>query len=511
MATNERVNQAPVNMPLFLEGRTLDTELWSDVIDPGRPSAVVGRAASATAEQSRRAVDAAHGAWKEWSALAPERRADLLIAALDQLDRDYEQRLELLVRENGKIRAEAEVELGVFAWRCRLAAQLAGDLRQIRQLEPLHARPSPQLQEAEGRAAIKRYVAPPFRSQVSLLPLGVVTIIVPYNWPIAILAASLPYALVAGNTVIVKPPPTTPLCIGWTLRLLASALPPGVINVVTGSNEAVAPLIGDPRVRRVVFTGSTGAGKAIMKQAADNITRVTLELGGNDPALVLEDARLDRDELHKLVVGSFTTAGQVCMGIKRIYVQRSRYDDLVQGMSEVLSSFRVGHGLKATSTMGPLNTGKQRDFVRSLCAEARAAGHEVRELGQVDDEDLRAGGYFLPPTLVLDPEPSLGIVQQEQFGPALPILPFDDVEPIIEQVNSEWSGLCSSVWTSDPERAAAIAARLRTGTTWVNNANAVAQDDRAPFGGFRQSGLGRELGSEGLLEFSEPHTVTYPG
>jgi acyl-CoA reductase-like NAD-dependent aldehyde dehydrogenase len=135
----------------------------------------------------------------------------------------------------------------------------------------------------------------------------------------------------------------------------------------------------------------------------------------------------------------------------------------------------------------------------------------VRELGSVDEEDSQAGGYFLPPALVLDPAPGLGIVQLEQFGPALPILRFDDVNPIIDQVNADWSGLCSSVWTADPERAASIAARLRTGTTWVNNANAVAQDDRAPFGGFRQSGMGRELGKDGLLEFTELHTVTYPG
>jgi acyl-CoA reductase-like NAD-dependent aldehyde dehydrogenase len=509
--TEVRSNRGAQNIPLLIGGQTIDTEHWSEVTDPGRPSDVVGRAASATAEQSRRAVDAAHSAWKGWSALEPERRAELLIGALDRLDTDHQQRLELLVRENGKIRAEAQVELGVFRWRCQLAAKLAGELRQIRRLEPLHARPAPELREESDHAAIQRYVAPPFRSEVSLMPLGVVTIIVPYNWPIAILAASLPYALIAGNTVIVKPPPTTPLCIGWTLRLLASALPPGVINVVSGTNEAVAPVISDPRVRRIVFTGSTGGGKAIMKMAAENVTRVTLELGGNDPALVLADAQLDRAGLQRLVVASFTTAGQVCMGIKRIYVHRSRYDELVQGMSEILSHFSVGHGLKAESTMGPLNSAKQRDFVRSLSDEARAAGHEVRALGRVDEEDSRAGGYFLPPTLVLDPAPALGIVQQEQFGPALPILRFDDVDPIIEQVNADWSGLCSSVWTGNPERAAAIAARLRTGTTWVNNANAVAQDDRAPFGGFRQSGLGRELGTEGLLEFTEPHTVTYPG
>jgi len=142
--------------------------------------------------------------------------------------------------------------------------------------------------------------------------------------------------------------------------------------------------------------------------------------------------------------------------------------------------------------------------------EARAAGCEIRELGEMTEEAASGGGWFLKPTLVLDPDPKLAIVDQEQFGPALPILPFDDLDPLIEAVNNHWSGLCSSVWSRDLDRAASIARRLRTGTTWINNANAVAEDDRAPFGGFRQSGVGRELGEEGLMEFTEAHTVTFP-
>jgi acyl-CoA reductase-like NAD-dependent aldehyde dehydrogenase len=448
--------------------------------------------------------------------MQPEERARQLLSALGHLEAEHTERVELLVGENGKVIGEAEVELAVFVGRCRLAAQLVPELRQVRELPRLHARPQPELHEGMSRTngsrqtEVRRAAAPAFRSSVSALPLGVVTIIVPYNWPLAILAASLPYALIAGCTVIVKPPPTTPLCIGQSLQRLAQGLPPGVLNVVTGSNEAVAPLIRDPRISRIVFTGSTAAGKAMMRMAADNLARVTLELGGNDPAFVLEDAALDQPALQRLVAASFTTAGQVCMGVKRLYVHRSRYHELVSGMSDILNTFRVGHGLSRSTAMGPLNTAKQRDFVAELCAEARAQGHEVRELGTLDDPLGRDGGYFLKPALVLDPEPRLRIVTDEQFGPALPILPFDDIDPIIDQVNEEWSGLCSSVWTSDLERASALAARLRTGTTWINDANAVAQDDRAPFGGFRQSGLGRELGVEGLLEFTEPHTVTYP-
>lgn len=492
------VTTTTVETPLVIGGEIEQGDGTSEVHDPAAPAELVGLAAAATLEQSSRAVRAADAAWRRWRDRSPAGRAEMLVGALDAIGPERDRLVELLVRENGKPRAEADVELHVFEARCRVAAQLAGQVGTVRHLDPQPPTP--------GRDS----PAPRFRSEVTNLPVGVVTIIVPYNWPLAILAASLPYALVAGNTVIVKPPPTTPLSVVATLQLVAAELPPGVVNVVTGSNDAVAPLIQDPLVRRLVFTGSTAAGKTMMRMAAENMTRVTLELGGNDPAIVLDDADLDDATIGRLVISSFLTAGQVCMGIKRIYVHRSRYDEVVDGMTAVLDGYRVGHGLHPDTTMGPLNTERQRDFVAELCGEAAAAGVEVRRLGTVAEEAVRTGGWFLPPTLVLDPSPDLRIVTEEQFGPALPILPFDDVDPLVEQLNDEWAGLCSSVWSGDAERAARLAGRLRTGTTWINDANAVAQDDRAPFGGFRMSGIGRELGSEGLLEMTEAHTVTWP-
>jgi acyl-CoA reductase-like NAD-dependent aldehyde dehydrogenase len=468
------------------------------VHDPAAPDDVVGHAPEASEDQARAAVDAAHRAWGPWSRLSPEERASRLTEALGALDAERDRLVEVLVRENGKPRAEADVELGVFVGRSRLAAELAPEVGRVRRLPPTP--PTPGRDSPSGR----------FRSEVTSLPVGVVTIIVPYNWPLAICAASLPYALVAGNTVIVKPPPTCPLALSRAIELVASRLPAGVLNVVSGPNEAVAPLITDPQVGRLVFTGSTAGGQAMMRMAAESMTRVTLELGGNDPALVLDDATLDDAALGRLVTSSFLTAGQVCMGIKRVYVHRSRYDEVVDGMSAGLAGYRVGHGLDPATTMGPLNNARQRDIVVAMCDEARAAGHEVRELGEMDEEAARAGGWFLRPTLVLDPAPDALIVTEEQFGPALPIVPFDDLDPLVDQLNGEWAGLCSSVWTADLDRAADVASRLRTGTTWINDANAVAQDDRAPFGGFRLSGIGRELGTEGLLDLTELHTVTYP-
>ncbi|MFI1356369.1 aldehyde dehydrogenase family protein [Streptomyces sp. NPDC020898] len=477
-----------VRTGLFIDGKTVETDSWSAVHDPAAPDRIVGHAAAATPGQARAAVAAADAAFPAWAAMPARRRAEIIGQALTLLDDSAADRAALMTRENGKIAFESQIEMGVFVARTRAAMELVDSLDRVRHLD-----------------------GPPLTSRIHRLPMGVVTIIVPFNWPIAILGASLPYALLAGNTVVVKPPPTVPLAMVRTLELFAAGLPAGVLNVVTGTNEAVAPLLTDPRVRKIVFTGSTAAGKNIMTAAAQNLASVTLELGGNDPAIVLDDADLDQEHIGRLVQGVFLTSGQVCMAVKRLYVHRSRYDELVDALAAALDTQRVGPGADPASTMGPLNSAAQRDKVTAMLAEAADAGAEIRELGTLAPGAASSGGHFLRPALVLDPDPGLRIVTEEQFGPALPILPFDDVDSVLDRVNNDWSGLCSSVWSTDPARAAALAERLRTGTTWINHANAVACDDRAPFGGFRQSGIGREMGPEGLLSFTEPHTITVQG
>ena len=292
----------------------------------------------------------------------------------------------------------------------------------------------------------------------------------------------------AGNTVVVKAPPTTPLSFVRTVELIAAELPAGVLNVVSGHDAVLGPvLIQDPRVRKVGFTGSVGAGKRIMAMCADNLTRVLLELGGNDPALVLEDAVIDEGTIGKLYLGAFLTTGQVCMAMKRLYVHRSHYDAVVEGLSGAVGAQKIGPGLHADATMGPLNSARQRDYVRGLLDEVRADA-EVRELAEPVDEEAFARGQFMRPSLVLDPRPDSRLVTEEQFGPTLPIIPFDDEESAIAAANDTWSGLCSSVWSSDLEHAGRVGARLRTGFTFVNAHNAPFLDERAPFGGFNQSG-----------------------
>lgn len=482
MALSETVT----NTNLFIDGAERAAEESFPVYDP-HDGALIGHAAAASRDDALDAIAAAQAAWPAWAALPAAERAQRCLQALAALDTDFAERAEILSRENGKVRFEAEIDLHVFVGRFHQAAAYAPLLDTPEQLP-----------------------GPPFRTTIEQTPKGLVTIIYPFNWPLAILAASLPYALMAGNTVIVKPPPTTPLSSVLTLRHVAAALPPGVLNVVTGLDAVVGPIVvGDPRIKHVCFTGSVGGGRRMMELAAPHLTNVTLELGGNDPALVLADASLDSETLGRLAVATFMTAGQVCMAVKRIYVARSRYDELVEGLRAVVGATKVGFGLTPGVTMGPLNSARQRDFVTELVAEARADGAEVVELGEYIDGNPATGNYALP-SLVLSPREDLRIVTEEQFGPAIPVIPVDSDEEAIKRANATWAGLCSSVWSADEEHALRVGRRLRSGVTFFNDANATAVDERAPFGGINQSGIGRELGRDGLYAFTETHVLSVP-
>jgi acyl-CoA reductase-like NAD-dependent aldehyde dehydrogenase len=479
------LSDSGVSTPLLIAGEERAAAETFPVYDPAHTGAIVGHASAASAADAQDAVAAARQAWPAWAALSATERAGIALKALEGLDADADERADILSRENGKVRFEAAIDLAVFAGRFHQAAEFA-----------------PELDQDEHIAG------PPFNTTITKLSAGVVTIIYPFNWPLAILAASLPYALMAGNTVIVKPPPTTPLSSVQTLRHLVRALPSGVLNVVTGADEVLGPIVvGDPRIKHVCFTGSVGGGRRIMTMAAANLANVTLELGGNDPAIILDDALLDEAAFARMSGATFMTTGQVCMALKRLYVPRRRYDEVVDGLRATLAGTKVGPGLNAETTMGPLNTARQRDYVAGLTQEARAAGAEVITFGEYTDGT--AGNYLLP-SLVLDPAPHLGIVSEEQFGPALPVIPYDDEAEAVALANDTWSGLCSSVWSADTEHAMKIAKQLRTGVTFFNNHNATAVDERAPFGGFNQSGIGRELGREGLLEFTETHVMAVP-
>jgi acyl-CoA reductase-like NAD-dependent aldehyde dehydrogenase len=486
MATSLDAPVDVVRTELFITGESRSADRYLSIVDPARPELMVGEAAAATQAQALAAVDAANAAFPAWSARTARERAEAMSGAASFLDPPPPDIIRLLTLENGKIQFESMLDIAdfgrLFQQTVTLAAQLDGPTT---------------------------YASPFSATTVERIPLGAVTIILPFNWPLAILGASLPLALLAGNTVIVKPPLSAPLATVRAVERIAAALPPGVLNIITGEDQVIGPpLIQNEAVAKVCFTGSVAGGRRIMAMAAQTLTRVTLELGGNDPAVVLDDANLDDATLDGFFGAVFASTGQICMAIKRIYVHRSRYDEVVDGLSQRLSKVHLGHGLDPDTTMGPLHQRRQLDFVRQLVDGAAAHGAEVREFAELPDDPRLAGGHFLRPSLVLDPDRSLPLVTEEQFGPTVPVLPYDREDDAVAAANSGWAGLGASVWSGDEERGRRVAQSVRAGYCWVNAHGAPFVDRRAPFGGFRSSGMGREFGIEGVREFMDTRSVT---
>jgi len=473
---------APVRTQLFIDGRSRDGDGVIEVFDPADPKTLVGSAAAGTREDAIDAVAAAKSAFREWSRLTPSERAKRIAAAFDTLVDYRDEDARLLTLENGKPFSESWVDFLVLNLRTNEALEHVDEVDEERVL-----------------------LGPPVTTTIVHQPLGVVTIIVPFNWPIAILGASLPYALLAGNTVIVKPPPSTPLAMSRALSRVAEHLPRGVVNVITGRDADMAPLIEHEDVAKVSFTGSVAGGRRIAQMAAGALTRVTLELGGNDAALIFDDADLDDEAYDRLYQGIFDTAGQVCMNAKRVYVHRSRFDEVVKGLSDRLQRVVLGHGLSEATTMGPLHQERQKDFVNELIEEARQAGADVRQFGTLPAE--LPDGRFVRPTLVLDPPRHLRVVTEEQFGPVVPLIPFDTEEEAVAAADDTWGGLCASVWSADPARVRRVADQLQVGVVFVNDHGANRLDLRAPFGGMRASGYGREQGLAGIRDFQDTRAI----
>ncbi|WP_349827895.1 aldehyde dehydrogenase family protein [Brevibacterium litoralis] len=476
----------PVRTGLYIGGEEIHTEDEIVVHDPARPARVVGRAASASAAHVQSAIASAKDAQVAWAALGAQERARLMGEAIAGIADDRDEDARILSEENGKPTVESWVDALVFEQRWREAMALAD--------------------QVDSTTVLPTTDTIPTELTISYRPLGVVSIIVPYNWPLAILAAGLPQALVAGNTVVVKPPLTTPLATTRVVRRVAEKLPAGVLNVVTGENEPMSALIESDDVAKLTFTGSVGGGKKMQEMASRGLTRTTLELGGNDAALILDDAILDDTHLDRLFHSIYDSTGQICMNAKRLYVHRSRMDEVVAGLSARLEQVVLGAGTDEGTTMGPLHTARQRDFVAELIAEARESGAEVFEFGELPDGEL-AEGYFLRPALVVDPDESLRVVTEEQFGPVIPIVPVDSDEEAVAKANDSWAALDGSVWSADLDRARRVAARVYAGHVWINDHGAARLDNRAPFGGFKYSGFGREMGIQGVRGFQDTHTI----
>ena len=416
------------------------------------------------------AMDAAAKAYGDWRGDESIRRqllgeiGDLLVASVDDL-------APILTAEQGKSLTDAKREvLRSGAW----FAYFAG-LKMPRETIQ------------DDAVAI---------AEVIRRPLGVVAAITPWNFPLSLASWKIAPALLAGNTMVLKPSPFTPLTSLRLGEMLRSVLPPGVFNVVSGGDELGAWMASHPVPRKISFTGSVATGKLVAAAAAPDLKRITLELGGNDPAIVLDDVE-PAEIAEKLFWGAFSNNGQICSAIKRVYVPEARYDEYVEALAECARSVVVGDGMAEGTQLGPINNKPQFDRIRELVDDAIAGGARAAAGGKAMDRP----GYFFEPTILADIADGTRIVDEEQFGPALPIIAYRDAADALKSANSTHFGLSGSVWTADLERGATIAGQLECGTAWVNAHLALAPHQ--PFGGAKWSGLGVENGPWGLLEFTD--------
>lgn len=462
------------NFMLLIDGEAVAGDEHFDVINPAT-ELVIGRAPDATRAQLDRAVAAARRAFPGWKA-TPFAHRQALVAAMGQRIAEHMDELKrLLTAEQGKPLAGAEQDVGGAPWFCTLASQLTLP-------EEVHE------DSADRLSATYR------------VPLGVVCAIAPWNYPIANAFLKIAPALVAGNAVVLKPSPFTPLT---TLRLgeiVRDALPPGVLNILSGNDRLGPWMTSHPGFDQISFTGSTETGRRVMESAAPTLKRLTLELGGNDAAIVLPGVDV-ASAARKVFDAAFNNSGQVCFAAKRIYVHDAVYDDFAAALVDIGRQAKVGDGSEQGTTFGPIQNKRQYDRIMDLIADCRAQGYRFL-LG--DDAEIPDTGFFIPVTIIDNPPEDSRIVQEEQFGPVLPLLRFDDLDAVIEKANATDFGLGGSVW-GPPEEALAVAHRLDTGMVWVNEFGSLAPSQ--PFGGRKQSGFGVENGLGGLLEFMTPHTI----
>ena len=479
----------PVTTALYIGGKERHTAETMPIADPAKPGVVVGYAAAATTQDVSDAVAAAKAAYPAWAALSPQQRAEKMLAALAGIAENRDDDAAILSQENGKIRFEAWIDSLVLELRWKLALSHADEVNAAKVLAPI-----------PGHI--------PVQTTVSYQPLGVVSIIVPFNWPVAILGAAMPHALLAGNTVIVKPPLTAPLATARVVQRIAAQLPPGVLNVITGPDANMSALIRNPEVAKVCFTGSVNGGKKMMELASQSLTRVTLELGGNDAAIVLQDAILDDVHFDRLFAAIYDTTGQICMNAKRLFVHKSRAEEVIKGLSARLEKVKLGYGLDQGTTMGPLHSPAQKAFVESLIKEAKESGATVLEFAELPGGDMK-GGNFVRPAIVVNPDLKLRVVTEEQFGPVIPVIPFETEEEAVRMANDTWAGLAGSVWTADPATANRVGSQMVCGYVWINDHGATRLDLRAPFGGMKASGIGREQGIEGVRAFQDTRSIAH--
>ncbi|WP_394648632.1 aldehyde dehydrogenase family protein [uncultured Sphingomonas sp.] len=445
-----------------------------DVVNPAT-EAVIAAAPDATRAQLDEAVASARAAFPGWAATPIEERRALIDRLGDAVMAQLDGFARLLTAEQGKPHGDAQNEIGGAALWLKGAATL--DL------------PVTVNEDSGDRYSETRHV-----------PIGVVGAIAPWNFPMVLAMFKVGPALLAGNTMVLKPSPFTPLTTLKFGELAATILPPGVLNVVSGGDALGPWLTEHPDIDKVSFTGSTATGRRVMQSASATLKRVTLELGGNDPAIVLPDVDVAA-VAEKLFWAAFANNGQVCIATKRMYVHEDIYDALKEALVAYAATVKVGDGSEQGTRLGPINNRPQYERVLDLIRDAKERGYTFLTGGDTSETP----GYFVPVTIIDNPPEDSRIVQEEQFGPVLPLLKFRDVEDALARANASDYGLGASVWGSDEDAAFAVAERIASGTVWVNETQHLTP--LAAFGGIKQSGVGVEGGLEGLLEYTNVKTL----
>ena len=459
---------------MTIDGKAVESPSNLDVYNPATGE-VFASVPDCTAEQLDAAVESSAKAFKTWKNVSIDERAEYLRKIGKVITANAEELSELFTREQGRPLAFARLEIeSCEAW-----------LNSIAETRP----PVHVAEDSNEQFVETRYY-----------PLGVVCAIAPWNFPINLAIWKIAPALLAGNTMVLKPSPFTPLCTLKIAELLRDVLPEGVLNVITGGDNLGPMMTSHSGFAKISFTGSTATGKRVMESASKDLKRLTLELGGNDAAIVMPD--VDVDEIaEKVFFGAFFNSAQICIATKRLYVHEDIYDSLKDKLVEIAKATKVSNGLEADSGMGPIQNKRQYDRVMNLLNDAKDSG-----LNLIYGSDVPEGkGYFVPITIVDNPPEDSRVVQEEAFGPILPMIKFSDVDEVIDKANDSEYGLAGAVWSKDETLALDIARRIETGTVWINQ-NMILRPDTI-FAGHKSSGFGGENGMEGLLEFMQPQAV----
>lgn len=444
-----------------------------EVVNPATGQAFA-EAPDCSREQLDAAVAAARKAFKPWRATPIEERQAKVREAGQRLAAHADELARLFTREQGRpVDAAKQEILGAAAWLQAVSGMAP----------PVHVS-----EDSPAQFIETRYV-----------PLGVVCAIAPWNFPVTLAMWKVAPALVAGNTMVLKPSPFTPLCTLKIGELFADIFPPGVFNVISGGDQLGPWMTSHPGFDKISFTGSTETGKRVMESAARDLKRVTLELGGNDAAIVMPDVDLDA-VAQKIFFGAFFNTAQICVATKRLYVHEDVYDGLRDRLAGIAAAVKVGDGAEQGTVLGPVQNRRQYERVMELLADAKA-----NDLTLIQGAAVPEGGYFVPVTIVDNPPEESRVVQEEAFGPILPMLKFANVDEVIDRANASEYGLAGAVWSKDVDQAMSIARRMETGTVWINQNLNLRPD--TPFAGHKASGFGVENGMEGLLEYMVPQAV----